>query len=213
MRSPASGDTSAIRTYFENRYPKRGGISSPLFRSGSLERAEIISAWLPTLAGKSLCDVGCGDGDQIARILSKGNLPERLVLQDMSDSVVDRAMERLSGYDCSVSRSIGDAFVDGFGGPHHVVIATGVTDYYRDWNRVLESLLQHTSELLIVDFPRKWKLRNIPRSMWLRQNGLEFHSASLGEVRELARRTACPAKIASSRYNWMVRMTKIRAPQ
>ena len=202
---PAS---SLVKSYFEKQYLDREGWRSSFLRSRALERSAIISAWLPPLAGKSLCDVGCGDGDQIRRILSTGNVPSRLVLQDLSPTAVHRAKQALAGCGSTILGSVGDAFVDGFGGPHHVVIATGVTDYYPDWDRVLGTLLKCTLEVLIVDFPRKWRLRNIPRRMWLRRNGLDFNAATHRGICDLMCRHACSFEITRSTYNWIVRITK-----
>ena len=169
---------SAVKEYFEKSYPVRGSWKSMFFRSRDVERSDIITVWLPFLAGKSMCDVGCGDGTHIHRILSNGNVPSNLVLQDISESAVHRAKQNLSGCGCNLSEFVGDAFVDGFSAPHDVVIVIGVTDYYRNWGDVLGILLKGTSECLIVDFPRKWKLRNIFRMLWLRCNGLDFKAVS-----------------------------------
>ena len=203
-----SSSASAVKEYFEKSYPVRGSWKSMFFRSRDVERSDIITAWLPSLAGKSMCDVGCGDGTQILRILSNGNVPSSLVLQDISRSAVHRAKENLNGCGCDLSGFVGDAFVDGFGGPHDVVIVIGVTDYYRNWDDVLGILLKGTSELLIVDFPRKWKLRNIPRMLWLRRNGLNFNAISHRELCDLMSRHECSSEITGSTYNWFIKITK-----
>ena len=203
-----SSGSSAVKEYFEKSYPVRGSWKSLFFRSRDVERSNIITVWLPFLAGKSMCDVGCGDGTHIHRILSNGNVPSNLVLQDISESAVHRAKQNLSGCGCNLSEFVGDAFVNGIGGSYDVVIAIGVTDYYRNWDDVLRTLLEGTLELLIVDFPRKWKLRNIPRMLWLWRNGLDFNTVSHQELCDLMSRHGCSFVIEKSTYNWVVRIIR-----
>lgn len=203
-----SSSSLAVKKYFENSYPVRGSWKSRFFRPRDVERLNILSDWLPSLMGKSLCDIGCGDGTQIRRILSHGNMPSNLLLQDISRSAIHRAKENLAGCGCSLSELVGDAFTDGFGGPHDIVIAIGVTDYYRNWDDILDVLLKGTSELLIVDFPRKWKLRNLPRRLWLWRNHMDFNAISYQDLCALLSRHTGVYEIEKSTYNWFVRINK-----
>jgi len=200
--------TPSVRKYFDKCYPVRQSWKSLFFRTRDVERSNIIISWLPSLKDKSLCDVGCGDGNQIRRILSTGNIPSLLVLQDISSFAVARAKENLTGYNCILSELVGDAFDDGFGGPHDVVIAIGITDYYSNWDDILDILSKGTSEVLIIDFPRKWRLRNIPRKIWLKINGVYLNSISYRELCDLLIRHGYSFEIEKSTYNWLARISR-----
>lgn len=204
MNSPAS----AVRDYFDRKYPSSSDWKALPFRAKASERLLIVQSLLPRLHGKSMCDVGCGDGEQVFRLVDDGNAPASLMLQDISARAVRGAEARFAGYGARVSASVGDALVEGIGGPYDVVLAIGLTDYYRDWSEILRVLLEGTREVLIVDFPRKWKFRNVPRRLWLRSKRMQFNAATEREVSALVSSRTSSFAIERSTYNWIVKIDK-----
>jgi SAM-dependent methyltransferase len=197
-----------VRDYFDRKYPNSSDWKALPFRAKASERLLIVQSLLPRLHEKSMCDVGCGDGEQVFRLVDDGNVPSSLVLQDISARAVRGAQARFAAYGARVSGSIGDALVEGIGGPYDVVLAIGLTDYYRDWSEILRVLLEGTREVLIVDFPRKWKLRNVPRRLWLRSKRMRFNAATKREVLALVNSRASSFAIERSTYNWIVKIDK-----
>src|SRR5687768_13528478 len=60
-------ESPVVKNYFEHEYPQRSSWVAPVFRSGELKRATMMADWLRPLRGTTLCDVGCGDGEQLER--------------------------------------------------------------------------------------------------------------------------------------------------
>lgn len=183
-----------------------------MFRADADARGRAIAACVPPLAGKSLCDVGCGDGELAAGLVRLRGQPGSLTLLDIAPSAVRRAQARLLSLGVRTSTRVADVLVDGIGGPYDIAIAVGLSDYHDDWDGLIACLRCACRGVCVIDFPKSNKLRNLLRRAWLSLHGVRIRTSSRGSLVKLLDRHTNEYRLIETRYNWVVTMAgKVRS--
>jgi len=86
------------------------------------------------------------------------------------------------------------------------VIILGVTDYYYNWNKILEIGLKRTQGRLIIDFPKSNNFRVYLRKIWLKIHGINLRTIKKSSLINFLNTNAKHGSytINEITYNWVV---------
>jgi SAM-dependent methyltransferase len=159
-----------------------------LTRRNLHERLDYTLKALPTLAGASVLDVGCGSGRGSVALARHG--AAHVVGVDVSRHMLSlaTALAAECGVQDRCSFEHGDVTsLQGRVFDH--AVATGFFDYVRDPLPVMDALGGLVRDRVIASFPARWSPRVPFRAIWLRLRGCPVRFYSASEIVELCRQS------------------------
>ena len=176
------------RIYDRGRDGLVQGLVNLLFRSTMLQnRLRFVAGFVET--GSRCLDIGCGSG-RIAVFLAKNNECEVHGI-DIAPSMI-RLAEKLSKSSFTASRCrfiCGDFVESDIAEDFDYAIAIGVIEYWQDPQPLLRKACKSAKQL-ILSFPKKNRLLNPARALWLRwKKGCPVYFYSDSEVAQLLEST------------------------
>jgi trans-aconitate methyltransferase len=199
----------AVQAYFETRYPRRASwIGALACRRGEELRLAQLRRWVPTCAGLSILDAGCGDGEFLWRFLRQR--PRRLRIEDFAASQLALARARLCERADEFTACSADIRCSGDQQSYDLVLALGVFDYTPDWPALLRSLLRRTHGVLCADVPKAGTLHGCLRRVWLRTQGIGLQSASRRTLAAVLDPIRGTVDVVDLPLHWMLRIEPTR---
>ncbi len=166
---------SRVKLYFEKNYsPDKKVVGIQLQGINENERADAIKNAFGNCDNKSLLDIGCGNGLVLKNALT--GTPSLIRLEDIVKNNALLAEKKLRAHTKKVEAISADIFEQHNHEKYDNVIILGVTDYYQDWNKILETGLERTRGRLIIDFPKSNNFRVYLRKIWLKIHGINLRT-------------------------------------
>jgi SAM-dependent methyltransferase len=195
-----------VLQYFKNKYPDRSRTINVFFRKGEKQRIRLIKKWMSETSFSTVLDVGCGDGYFLSEVLEKE--VELARIEDVNPFNIARARQKLIDKSVCVEAAVVDSFLSKENKRYDMVLAIGLSDYYRDWRLIIGKLINRTNESLIVDFPRAYTFHALIRRLWLYINKLELFTVTASSLKNLIVQFGFKYEIIKVSSNWMVLIKK-----
>jgi SAM-dependent methyltransferase len=129
-------------------------------------------------------------------------------IEDLAESAVERARDRLAGRAESVRGFVGDSLhQDPQPSVFDVTLAIGLLDYQPDLRPALQALLRRTRGVLIANVPRLTHPRNWARAAWFATLGIPFRAIGRRRLTRILRSLGHPFTVAAGPFEWLVRIT------
>jgi SAM-dependent methyltransferase len=170
-----------------------------IFRHGEIDRIRHVRHWISSTRNLEVLDAGCGDGRFLMAILS--GPPRSVRLVDLVAKNVETAVANLRGSARVVEGVVADALI-GDGHRFDIVLAIGMLDYQRDWQRALSVLAGLSRGVLVADLPRACHPRNLLRYIWLGLNGIRLSFAPKHTIIAALRALGIPFELESTPLEW-----------
>lgn len=198
-----------VKKYFECVHSSRKMISGvSLYGVKMNERASVLRHWLDSCNGKSILDIGCGDGSLVAESII--GVPAWIHFEDIVQQNVNRAIELLDGRAIRVDGEASDILSADESVKYDIVLLIGVTDYYSDWERIAIKAMGRAKSILILDFPKSNTIRMAVRRIWLRLHGVSVYGVNKKDLESFLKNISHlhSYSIKETTYNWMVMFQK-----
>ncbi len=195
-----------VRSYFENKYPDRTGLSGIIFRRKEDQRTRLAREWFPSARDISVLDIGCGDGRFLSGIFD--GVLRSLTLEDLVPANIQRAKTCLEGRADELNVNVTDSYQVRDNKKHDLVLAIGLFDYYDNWPDLILKLLDRTKGILMADFPKSGTLHSVARKIWLGLNHIKLSTINSDGLIRLLKSTGGNLETRELDFNFMIRIIK-----
>jgi cyclopropane fatty-acyl-phospholipid synthase-like methyltransferase len=179
------GEVAGLDSVYSRQKGKLGIALDSVFRRDMFQRFEFTMKRAEPILGRSFLDVGCGTGRYSIELARRG--ARAVVGLDIAENMIDvcREVARREGLEDRASFLHSDLFAFRDAEAFDACLGIGLFDYISDPLPVLKKMKEHTRDIVILSFPRRWTWRAPVRKirLALRRCNVRFYSKR--EIRRL----------------------------
>ncbi len=179
------GEVAGLDSVYSRQKSRLGVILDSVFRRDMFERFEFAMERAEPIQGRTFLDLGCGTGRYSIELARRG--ARAVVGLDIAENMIEacREVARREGLDDRASFLHGDLVALRDRQTFDASLGIGLFDYISDPLPVLRKMREHTRDIAILSFPRRWTWRAPVRKIRLGLRGCNVRFYSKREIRRL----------------------------